>query len=42
MIGIKMRDGPSGDVDRNRSGYMDFTSGEAKTKFWKVKIESDY
>ena len=42
MVGIKVRDGQSGDVDRNRSGYMDFTSSEAKTGFWKVKIESDY
>lgn len=31
MIGIKMRDGPSGDVDRNRSGLMDPTIGKAKT-----------
>ena len=31
MIGIKMRDGPSGDVERNRGGQMDFTTGKAKT-----------
>ena len=31
MVGIKVRDGQSGDVDRNRSGYMDLTTGKAKT-----------
>ena len=42
VIGIKMRDGPLGDVDRNRSGLMGFTTGKAKTGSLRVKIESDY
>jgi len=31
MIGIPLRCGLKWDVDRNRSGYMGFTTGKAKT-----------
>jgi hypothetical protein len=33
MIGMKMQYGPPGDVERNRSGYMDPAVGKAKTAF---------